>query len=359
MMANAARRLSYGDYLQVDRLLSCQAPESDRVGAPAHDEMLFIIVHQAYELWFRQILHELDRIQADFADESVADEHLGRIVAGLARIHEILRLLVGQLDVLETMTPAGFLDFRDLLTPASGFQSVQFRLIEARLGLHDERRLRIDEQSMRERLAPEDRAKLDANAHVSLLTHLDAWLARTPFVALGDYSFRESYRAAVVAALRRDAGQVGADASLPEEQRRQDAAAIEKALARFEALFEPSAASSSWRMSPRAIEAALFISLYRDMPVLQLPFRLLQALMDIDESLTLWRLRHALMVERMIGIRPGTGGSSGHGYLKATAEKHRIFIDLFHLSTYLLSRRDLPALPDAVRARMGFSYGAV
>ena len=209
------------------------------------------------------------------------------------------------------MTPAGFLDFRDLLTPASGFQSVQFRLIEARLGLHDERRLRIEEQSMRERLAPEDRAKLDADGHVSLLGQLDAWLARTPFVALGDYNFRESYRAAVVAALRRDAGQVGADASLPEEQRRQDAAAIEKALLRFEALFAPDAASSSWRMSPRAIEAALFISLYRDMPVLQLPFRLLQALMDIDESLTLWRLRHALMVERMIGIRPGTGGSSG------------------------------------------------
>jgi tryptophan 2,3-dioxygenase len=357
-MSEAAQRLSYGTYLQVDRLLSCQAPESLRRGAQAHDEMLFIIVHQAYELWFRQILHELDRIQEDFTASPVADEHLGRIGAGLGRIHEILKLLVGQLDVLETMTPAGFLEFRDLLTPASGFQSVQFRLIEARLGLHDERRLRIDEQSMKERLAPEDRGKLEADRHPSLLGQLDAWLARTPFVALGDYSFRESYRAAVVAALSRDAGQVGSDPSLPEPQRQADAAAIEKALARFQALFEPAADGSNWRMSAPAIEAALFISLYRDMPVLQLPFRLLQSLMDIDESLTLWRLRHALMVERMIGVRPGTGGSSGHGYLKATAEKHRIFIDLFHLSTYLLSRRDLPALPEGLRKRMGFSYGA-
>jgi tryptophan 2,3-dioxygenase len=354
----AARGLSYGDYLQVDRLLSCQAPESLRLGAPAHDEMLFIIVHQAYELWFRQILHELDRVQADFSASAVADEHLGRVVASLARIHEILKLLVGQLDVLETMTPAGFLEFRDLLTPASGFQSVQFRLIEARLGLNEARRIRIDDQSMRERLAPGDRDRLDADHSPSLLAQLDAWLARTPFVALGDYNFRESYRAAVVAALRRDAGQIGSDPDLPEPRRQEDAAIIEKALARFQALFEPDAAQASWRMSAPAIEAALFISLYRDMPVLQLPFRLLQALMDIDESLTLWRLRHALMVERMIGVRPGTGGSSGHGYLKATAEKHRIFIDLFHLSTYLLSQRDLPPLPETLRARMGFSYGA-
>ncbi|RDJ20707.1 tryptophan 2,3-dioxygenase [Bosea caraganae] len=350
-------RLSYGRYLKVDALLACQEPESARAGAPAHDEMLFIIVHQAYELWFKQILHELDRIQSDFAASPVADEHLGRIVAGLSRIHEILKLLVVQLDVLETMTPAGFLEFRDLLTPASGFQSVQFRLIETRLGLSDPRRIRIDDQSMRERLAPEDREKLDADNKPSLLGQLDAWLARTPFVALGDYNFRESYRAAVIAALKRDATSVGSDPSLPETQRQADAAAIEKALAQFQALFEPDAANSPWRMTAPAIEAALFIALYRDMPVLQLPFRLLQSLMDIDETLTLWRLRHALMVERMIGVRPGTGGSSGSGYLRATAERHRIFFDLFQLSTYLLAARDLPPLPENVRRRMGFSYG--
>lgn len=351
------RRLSYGRYLKVDALLACQAPESARLGTPAHDEMLFIIVHQAYELWFKQILHELDRIQSDFAATPVADEHLGRIVAGLARIHEILKLLIGQLDVLETMTPAGFLEFRDLLTPASGFQSVQFRLIESRLGLGDSRRITIDDQSMRERLAPEDRAKLDTDQKPSLLVQLDAWLARTPFVALGDYNFRESYRAAVIAALMRDATSVGSDPSLPEAQRQADAAAIGKALAQFRALFEPEAADTTWRMSAPAIEAALFIALYRDMPVLQLPFRLLQSLMDIDESLTLWRLRHALMVERMIGVRPGTGGSSGSGYLRATAERHRIFFDLFQLSTYLLAARDLPPLPESLRKRMGFSYG--
>ena len=103
--------------------------------------MLFIIVHQAYELWFKQILHELDRIQADFGGEVLEDEYLGRIVHGLDRINEILKLLIQQLEVLETMTPLDFLDFRDFLFPASGFQSVQFRMIEIRLGLSRDARL--------------------------------------------------------------------------------------------------------------------------------------------------------------------------------------------------------------------------
>ncbi len=113
----------YADYLKLGELLSAQAPESARQGRPAHDEMLFIIVHQAYELWFKQILHELDRIQADFGGDVVEDEYLGRIVHGLDRINEILKLLIQQLEVLETMTPLDFLDFRDFLFPASGFQS--------------------------------------------------------------------------------------------------------------------------------------------------------------------------------------------------------------------------------------------
>ena len=97
--------------------------------------MLFITVHQVYELWFKQILHELKRIEADFAKNPVDDRELVRVIHGLSRIHEILKLLVHQLDVMETMTPLDFLDFRDLLYPASGFQSVQFREIEIRLGL--------------------------------------------------------------------------------------------------------------------------------------------------------------------------------------------------------------------------------
>ena len=350
----------YADYLKLDTLLAAQVPESARHGAPAHDEMLFIVVHQAYELWFRQILHELDRIQADFACNPLADEHLGRIVHGLDRINEILKLLVQQLDVLETMTPLDFLDFRDLLMPASGFQSMQFRAIETRLGLKREGRLLFDERAFDDRLSAADRARLaDAEAKPELVDQLDRWLSRTPFL-LGEFAFGQAYRAAVEKMLRDDAARVHASPVLSGEQRKAEAAAIEAALAKFNAIFAPASSDqggeSPWRMSLAAVQAALFITVYRDQPVLQLPFRLLTALMDIEEQLTLWRYRHALMVQRMIGVKIGTGGSSGHDYLRRTVEAHRVFADLFQLSTYLIPRSALPPLPPEVQSQMGFVY---
>lgn len=356
----------YGDYLKLDALLSAQAPESARAGQPAHDEMLFIIVHQAYELWFRQILHELDRIQADFEANPMADEQLGRIVHGLDRINAILKLLVQQLDVLETMTPLDFLDFRDRLMPASGFQSMQFRAIETRLGLRREGRLLFDARAFDDRLSAADRARLtEAEAKPKLVEQLDRWLSRTPFIAMGDFAFGKTYRAAVEKMLTDDAARVRASPVLTETQRKAEAAAIEAALEKFNAIFAPPAKESQestwqspWRMSLAAVQAALFITVYRDQPVLQLPFRLLTALMDIEEQLTLWRYRHALMVQRMIGVKIGTGGSSGHDYLRRTVEAHRVFADLFQLSTYLIPRSALPPLPPEVQRRMGFVYAA-
>ena len=350
----------YADYLKLDTLLAAQVPESARQGTPAHDEMLFIVVHQAYELWFRQILHELDRIQADFERNPLADEHLGRIVHGLDRITEILKLLIRQLDVLETMTPLDFLDFRDLLMPASGFQSMQFRAIETRLGLKREGRLLFDARAFDDRLSAADRARLaDIEGKPKLVEQLDAWLRRTPFL-LGDFAFGQAYRAAVEKMLKDDAARVRESPVLTAGQRKAEAAAIEAALEKFNAIFAPpdreSGGESSWRMSLAAVQAALFITVYRDQPVLQLPFRLLTALMDIEEQLTLWRYRHALMVQRMIGVKIGTGGSSGHDYLRRTVEAHRVFADLFQLSTYLIPRSALPPLPPDVQARMGFVY---
>jgi tryptophan 2,3-dioxygenase len=351
----------YADYLKLDTLLAAQVPESARQGAPAHDEMLFIVVHQAYELWFRQILHELDRIQADFARTPLADEHLGRIVHGLDRINEILKLLIQQLDVLETMTPLDFLDFRDLLMPASGFQSMQFRAIETRLGLKREGRLLFDARAFDDRLSAADRARLaDTEQRPKLIDQLDGWLSRTPFL-LGDFAFGQAYRAAVEKMLKDDAARVRESPVLTAGQRKAEAAAIEAALDRFNAIFAPAGGETShdaspWRMSLAAVQAALFITVYRDQPVLQLPFRLLTALMDIEEQLTLWRYRHALMVQRMIGVKIGTGGSSGHDYLRRTVEQHRVFADLFQLSTYLIPRSALPPLPPEVRDQMGFVY---
>jgi tryptophan 2,3-dioxygenase len=353
------RRCYYSDYLRLDLLLAQQARESERLGTPAHDEMLFIIVHQAYELWFKLILHELDRIQEDFGQAFVEDDHLGRIVHGLDRINEVLKLLVQQLDVLETMTPLDFLDFRDLLIPASGFQSVQFRAIEIRLGLRSEDRLKLDDKRFDMLLSDSDRERIaKADVGPKLIDQLDRWLARTPFVELSGYVFSKAYREAVIRSLTADSEQLRATEGLSEAQRDAEAKAIAAALERFNAIFERQADNSPWRMSFAAIQAALFITVYRDEPVMQLPFRVLAALMDIEESMSLWRYRHALMVRRMIGVKVGTGGSSGHDYLRQTADRHQIFGDLFQLSSYLIPRSLLPALPSALKARMGFAYAS-
>src|SRR6476620_6439915 len=132
----------YHDYLQLDKILAAQTLESDKHNAPAHDEMLFIIIHQAYELWFKQLHFEVDSLHGIMRKPSLKDNspELQTVVHRLNRMGVILRLLVHQIDILETMTPMDFLDFRDRLRPASGFQSWQFKLLEAKLGLKFEYR---------------------------------------------------------------------------------------------------------------------------------------------------------------------------------------------------------------------------
>jgi len=179
--------INYREYLQLGTLLACQRCESAKRGQPAHDEMLFIIVHQTYELWFKQILFELDHVQGVFAGDVVDDRAIGSVVHGLSRIAEILRLLVQQLTVLETMTPLDFLDFRDLLFPASGSQSLQFRLIETRLGLKPTARLTFDSRPFDASLPQEERECLAETAELaSVGEQLERWLERTPFIDMGD-----------------------------------------------------------------------------------------------------------------------------------------------------------------------------
>src|SRR6476620_3930480 len=141
------KSMYYNDYLQLGKILDAQHPESFKPGnEPAHDEMLFIIIHQAYELWFKQILYEMDFIMQVFTKDKIDDnsEDLNLVRHRLNRIIKILELLTQQITLLDTMTPLDFFEFRNLLIPASGFQSVQFRLIEARLGLHMDNRFNKD-----------------------------------------------------------------------------------------------------------------------------------------------------------------------------------------------------------------------
>ena len=249
--------------------------------------MLFIIVHQAYELWFKQILHELDRIQPDFEREIGRRRRLGRIVHGLDRIDEILKLLIQQLDVLETMTPLDFLDFRDLLMPASGFQSVQFRAIETRLGLQREGRLLFDERAFDDRLSSErDRARLADTEKQAEADRAARPLAR-PHAVRRDWAATRSARPIARRSSRCCADDAARVRASPVLTRRaaQGRSRRDRGRARTSSTRSSSrrSAKSSWRMSLAAVQAALFITVYRDEPVLQLPFRLLTALMDIEE----------------------------------------------------------------------------
>lgn len=354
--------LYYSDYLRLDQLLSAQQLESAREGEPVHDEMLFIIVHQTYELWFKQILWELEEICDLFARDRIDESDMLRIVAHLDRVTEIQKLLIAQIDVLETMTPLDFLEFRNYLIPASGFQSVQFRMIENRLGVRPEDRVRLAGAPYTTALSQDDqeRARL-AETQPSLFDLVDQWLARTPFLEQGDFVFWDQYRVAVGKMLDDDRAVVAANPNLTEPEREAQLKSFDHTFALFEGTFDPDrhqdlVAAGERRLSFLAFQAALFINLYRHEPAFQEPFRLLTLLVDIDQGFTSWRYRHALMTTRMIGRRVGTGGSAGAAFLTRSAEKSRVFTDLIQLATFMIPRSALPQLPPEVESRMRFRY---
>lgn len=328
----------YHDYLQLDKILNAQFPESEKHRLPAHDEMLFIIIHQAYELWFKQLHHEVDSVGAIMGKPALNDNspELQTVVHRLNRCVTILRVLVHQIDILETMTPMDFLDFRDMLRPASGFQSWQFKELEAKLGLKFEER--HGKEYYTSQLRPQHVALIKkAEGAQSLLQLVNAWLERMPFHREGaDSTFWNHYRA-----IYRD--------SLAEAEKNNTAA--------FDSLFTDETNPGGRTLTAAACRAALFIMLYRGYPLMQLPFQLLNCLLEIDEQLSSWRYRHMNMVHRMIGTRIGTGGSTGKDYLKAAADKHYIFREIAQLNSFLIERRKLPPLPAAVEKQLGFIAG--
>lgn len=330
----------YHDYLQLDKILNAQQPESGKLQLPAHDEMLFIIIHQAYELWFRQLHYEADSVVEIMSKPALNDNspELQTVVHRLNRCVTILRVLVHQLDIMETMTPMDFLDFRDMLRPASGFQSWQFKELEAKLGLKFEHRHGKEYYTSQLRAEHVDIIK-KAEASRSLLQLLNGWLERMPLspeISGDTNSFWQVYRTAYAQSL--------ADAE-------------KNNLGAFDSIFLQDEQSGGGQLSPRACRAALFIMLYRGYPLLQLPFQLLNALLEIDAQLSSWRYRHMNMVHRMIGTRIGTGGSSGKDYLKAAADQHYIFREIAQLNSFLLERRKLPALDPVLEKRLGFDAG--
>jgi len=345
------KSMYYTDYLQLDKILDAQHPESFKhANEPAHDEMLFIIIHQAYELWFKQILFELDFILQVFKKEKIDDnsEDLNLVRHRLNRVIKILELLTQQITLLETMTPLDFLEFRNLLIPASGFQSVQFRLIEAKLGLQMDQRFnknyykRTNEGGFDEK----DFNKINETENaVSLLSLINNWLERMPFfendlwknyrgqfpVAAQLHPFWNDYRNIYKNGLNeKEANRINDFDYIffENENISGDEKVAEKPL-----------------FSAEAMRAALFIMLYRDFLVFQTSYQILDALIEADHQMANWRHKHIDMVRRMIGMRMGTGNTSGRGYLEGALNSHYIFKDIAGLSTFLIERKNLPKLP--------------
>ena len=276
-----AEPLSYNKYLRVPDLIALQDCLSEPVH---HDELLFITIHQTYELWFKQILHEVDAGIAQMNEDRAA-----AAARSLKRVVEIEKILVQQIHILETMTPINFLAFRDQLNPASGFQSMQFREIEFSSGLKD-------------------------------ITILDSFskdeFARERLKARHD---SETLNDALYALLRRRGFDAPADEErMTEDERRkrygQRARAVLEILTHFETRYEE--------------------------------FQLIESLIEHDEYFSLWRHHHVKMVERMVGAKRGTGGSEGVGYLRTTLDK-KFFPELWEARTYLDTKHGEAGCPFA------------
>ena len=264
MTEDGVRALTYSSYLALDEVLGAQRPRSSD-----HDELLFIVIHQVYELWFKELLHELAFLQARLEAGETAQS-----LATLKRILTILKTVVAQIDVLETMTPQQFSSFRERLEAASGFQSAQFRELEAVLGRRDAAVLR------------------SFGAGTPARTRIEAALARPAlFDSLLRYLAHEGF-AVPVQALRRDTSE----------------------------LWQPSLAVQD-----------VLLAVYRATGEAA---QVCERFVDLDEGLQEWRYRHVKMVERTIGDQRGTGGSSGAAYLRDTLF-HPVFPDLWAIRSRL------------------------
>jgi tryptophan 2,3-dioxygenase len=232
-----------------------------------------------------------------------------------------------------------FLDFRDMLRPAAGFQSWQFKILEAKLGLSFSQR--FGQEYYLSQLGKEEVERIKkVESEKTLLELVNAWLERMPF--LNDESllpgFWPHYRELLTRSLA------------PEERNNESL---------YDAVFSGNSAPAepgvSRALSPAACRAGLFIMLYQGYPMLQLPFQLLNQLLETDEQLSTWRYRHLHMVHRTIGTRIGTGGSTGKGYLHGTLDKHFIFREIAQLTSFLIERKKLPVLSREMERRLGFA----
>jgi len=357
---SATKPTNYWEYIRVEELLALQGGLTDDESEISNDEVLFITVHQVFELWFKLVLRELRSLRDFFHQDVVEDQAMSSAVRSIHRVSTILRRCVDHFEVIETLTTRGYLGFRDKLMPASGFQSAQMRQIEILMGLDDSARIPLGgSESYLEALRAHDGSESSAMRRVmaekedrpSLADALTEWLHRTPIGGKGPgeegaEGALERFAAAYVAA---QSGEIDHSCELALARARS-----EEEVGRLQQRYEAEKVAIHGFLNPdeklggkrrqRTRAAALFILSYRELPLLAWPRDVLDGVIELEQLFVVFRQRHARMVERVIGRRTGTGGSSGVDYLDNTALAYRVFRDLWEVRTHQIKEPANPPL---------------
>jgi tryptophan 2,3-dioxygenase len=361
------KTMNYWDYIKVEELLALQSGSHKDETQVGNDEKLFIIVHQIYELWFKLILGELTSTRDLLHNAPAPGQQLASGVRSLRRTITIFEQANHHFRVMETLTTRDFLNFRDSLTPASGFQSAQLREIEILLGLEDNERIHAGHGGCFKDALKLPDGKLSVAARrvearvvqgPSLKHSLYEWLARIPIDGSHEPAAADRFLRDYIGALRAESRhrlQMAIDNQLaPDdvERLRERYEAADRNAEIFLLAEEDQEADAATRAKRRAVRAAMiFIDSHGELPQLAWQREMLDSVLELEQSMLIWRQRHARMVELIIGRRAGTGGSPGVDYLDQTALRYRVFSDLWTVRSLLLRKSSVP------RIERSASYG--
>jgi len=348
----------YWDYLEIPKLLSLQGGLEKDEKEISEDELSFIIVHQVFELWFKLVIKELNLAIANMSQDSVEENTIPVVVHHINRVNTIMRSAVKHFDLMETLAPQDFLLFRDKLGTASGFQSYQLREMEILLGLElSQRQAQGHGDPIKyiiDTAANSDAGKdiLDrlnkAKESMTLRDAIHKWLHRTPIQASSPEdsndanvvnSFIQKYLSIVKEMNEKQLKNFKSNEDIDAIRERFDLSLNQSA----DFLNAKDVVETEKARMQRIRTAILFIESYRELPLLSWPRQLIDSIVELEEQIVTFRFRHARMVERIIGRRVGTGGSSGVDYLDRTT-KYRVFPELWTIKTILLPKFNLPEL---------------
>ena len=363
-MPNSTKPVIYWDYLRLRELLHLQSGVNAEGKEVTVDESHFIIVHQVFELWFKQMIVELDFCVEKLDKDIIKEEEIPIIVHHLVRVAKILSIAAEHFEIMELLRPHEFLEFRDKLGNASGFQSFQLRELEVRLGITESTRSEMGHSSpidyILQTCSKSENGKYVQNRlqkalnKKSLKQQVYSWLMRTP-IQIGEkdnqyeraMSFLRDYVKEIAIKKDLELKKINeGNGELTERQRKLQSLVEDQFQSAESFLLESESEKESILKA-----AILFIESYHSLPLLSWPKHLIDVLVDIDENLAKFRYYHARMVERIIGNRVGTGGSSGVQYLDETT-KYRIFPEIWAVRTILLPEENLPKLQN--ESKYGF-----